>query len=310
MSRTEREMNEYGKRVLSPLQPVPPTDPEIMQAEKAKFLLKGEHLRNNLVPGFTGKKSGATDVHSGGRRGWASLPIYKALWVAVLLLVLLAASSLTVYAAQSSLPGDALYAIKSVSEDIRLSLTFTPQAKLNLTMDYTTKRVGEIQSLVRQGKSLPDQTSQRYLQELEDELQLAAQMNDQAMQTALLMIKVKAEDQGMTVEELIARLPNRASPAIIRLQERLLEQIQLSTIGESNPQAFRTEIQEREHGRHGPRKPSASDQPASLSTEESATGIPSLQSTKDVMDQGTAQPEHVKPGNGNHNPNPTHTPKP
>jgi hypothetical protein len=309
MTRADAEMDDYAKSMLSPLRPVPFADPKMVKEEKAKFLLQGENLRNNLNPSLVEKKLRRVDRYTERRRRWLALPIYKALFIVILVLVLLGASSFTVFAAQSSLPGDPLYPIKSVSEDIRISLAFSTQAKLNLTMDYTNQRVREIQGLATQGKSLPDQTSERYQHELEAELQLAAQMNDQAMQSALLQIKVHAENQGMTVEELIAHLPNQASPAILRLQERLQEQVQLSTIGEKNPQAFRQEIHEREHTHQAPNKQATSEAPASQDTEGAATPAYTLESPGNGMNQPTTQPGHGNPGNGNHNPNRSHTPK-
>ncbi len=310
MTRVERELDEYGKRILSPLQPVPPTDPRMMEEEKARFLLKGENLRNNMIPNLAEKKQVQAGRHAGRYSGFFSMPVFKALAIAVIVLVLVTASSITVFASQSSLPGDPLYTIKSISEDVRLSLTFSTEAKLDLTMDYTNHRVNEIQGLVTQGKSLPDQTSERYQRELEEELQLAAQLDDQQLHAALVQIKAQAESQGMTVEELIARLPNQASPAIIHLQERLREQVELSMIGEQNPQAFRREIHDREHGRQGPNQEATDDQQELLTTQGAITPAPSEENTGNGMSKPTEEPGHGNPGNGNHTPNPTHTPKP
>ncbi len=309
MTRSQRDMDEYAKRTLSPLKPVPSADPKMMADEKARFLANGENLRSSLIPMHTHGRRGEPHLSSDRKRGLFSQPISRALVVVLLVLLFVGASSLTVYAAQASLPGDPLYTVKSASEDIRLSLTLSDEARLNLTMDYTNHRVDEIQTLVSQGKSLPGQASERYQHELDEELQLAAQMNDQAMQSALLKIKAQAEGQGMTMDELIAHLPNPALPAFIRLQERLEEQVQLSTIGEKNPQAFRKEIQAREHNRHGPKKQATTEQSEFLST-ESATSIPSVETPGSGMDESTKMPDHRNPGNGNHTPNPTHTPKP
>ncbi len=310
MTRVERELDEYGKRILSPLQAAPPSDPRMMAEEKARFLLKGEDLRNNLIPKLAEKQQKQTDRQDGRYRGFFSTPIYKALAIAVIVLVLITASSITVFAAQSSLPGDPLYTIKSISEDIRLSLTFSTEDKLDLTLDYANHRVDEIQGLVSQGKSLPEQTSERYQRELEQELELAAQLDDQQLQSALIQIKAQAESQGMTVEELITHLPNQASPAIMRLQERLREQVQLSTIGEQNPQAFRKEIHAREHGRQGPRQQATEDEQELFTTQGAITPAPDEENTGNGMGKPTGEPGQSNPGNGNHTPNPTHTPKP
>ncbi len=312
MTKAEREVDEIGKRLLAPLRAVPPPDPKVMSDEKSKFLLKAENLRKDLLLNVRNVNPREAVQHPALRRRLFSLSVYKVLGIAVVVLALLAASSLTVYAAQSSLPGEPLYSIKSLGEDIRLTLTISTEAKLNLTMEYANRRLAEIQSLALHGKSLTDQTSARYQQELEDELELASQMNDRQMQLALGQIKAQAEAQGMTLEELIASLPNQASPAIANLQEQFEEQVQLSEIGEKNPQAFRKEIQERAQNRHGPKKGPTSEQDELLPGMASATPLPNGENNgnKNGLKGSTTPPGHGTPGGGSRLPNPTHTPKP
>jgi hypothetical protein len=84
------------------------------------------------------------------------MPVMKALVGTLIALVILIGSSLTVYASQGSLPGESLYLIKSWSEDVRLSFATSPQTKLNLTLDFTDRRMDEINSLVESGKTFPE----------------------------------------------------------------------------------------------------------------------------------------------------------
>jgi hypothetical protein len=243
--------------------------------------------------------------------------------VAVLLavLVLLSGSSFTVYAAQSSLPGEPLYAIKSWSEDVRLSMTLSTKAKLNLTLDYTNRRVAEISELLAGGKVLNDQTPDRFQQELDNALQFAAQLDNTQIQNALGQIKSHAENQGMKMEELINTLPSQAKPAMIRLQARLAEQIQLSTFGESNPQAFRMQIRERLQKRLGPNQSPTISQPESTSPYLIVTPMDGQNGSDNGnnMNQPTDVPGHGGTGNGkgqstlenrNIEPDPIRTPKP
>ena len=318
MTKVENELDEYGKKVLAPLRLVPPMDLNEITAKKAKFLLQGENLRQDLLIKLD-QRSKQGGHKPGALREKLSISIFKALVITLLVLVFIAGSSFTVYASQSSLPGEPLYTVKSLSEDVRLSFTFSKQAKLNLTLDYTTRRIGEIRSLVSAGKSVPEQSSDRYQMELEDALQLAAQMNDQQLVPALNEIKISAEDQGMSVDELISGLPEHASPAIVHLQQRIREQVQLSTIGEKDPQVFRSEIRGREHNRHGPKQSPTSELPGGLPIIATVYPMPSEADYGggDGMEQTTQAPDHSNqgkgqsqstPGNGNHSPGPTQTP--
>lgn len=319
MSESEEELNKLGKRVLSSLRSVDPLDPSIAAEERAKFLLQAEQMRSDALHIITGDKHKKAEHRINIFRRDLPIPLFRAVIVVMVVLFLLIGSSVTVFAAQSSLPGDPLYAIKSFSEDVRLTMALTPQSKLDLTLTYTNQRMSEINNLSSIGKELPVAITERYQQELERALELAAQMNDQQMQTALVQIKNMAEKQGMTMEELLAGLPEQASPAIIRLRERLQEQVMLSSFGESDPQAFRNEMRERHQIQQEMKHSSNSD-----STEESPmtgqnTSMPGQEDNSTEMTQPTQMPGHkgpsndqqqTMPGNGNHGPVATHTPKP
>ncbi len=319
MTRQENELDKFGKLALDPLRRAPALDPEVCAMEKAKFLAHGENMRHSLIPGLNERRQ---NHHGRPRRltpGILSFPLYRALAIGLVLLVLVAGSTFTVYAAQGSLPGEPLYSIKSASEDVRMAVTISPEAKLNLTLDYTNHRLSEIQTLVSSGQSLTAQTSDRYQNELEEALQLAAQLDDKHIEIALTQIRNQAEKQGLTLQELIDRLPNQASPAIIRLEERLEEQVQLSSIGEKNPQAFRDEIKLRARNRHGPKNstdetgetPVLGTQmpypPTGNGNNENFENQPTNEPNHGNSGNGQGQPS---PGNGNHGPNPTHTPRP
>jgi hypothetical protein len=319
MNHSDEELNKFGKRILSPLSQVDPLDPASIAQERAKFLVQVEHLRTDLplvINNETEKQSNREDrIYLRKQR----MPLFRALIAVLVVVILLAGSSATVFAAQNSLPGEPLYAIKSLSEDVRFAVALNPQTKLDLTLTYTNRRAEEISSLVANGEELPAQTSNRYQLELEQALDLAAQMNDQQMQAALIQIRNGAEKQGMTMQELLAKLPEQASPAILRLQERLQEQVILSSFGESDPQAFRNEIRERQKIRQSLKHSTEPEQTEEIPLIADNTPMPGQDNDGIEMGQPTQIPGHngqgnsqdeTLPGNGNHGPGPTHSPKP
>lgn len=115
---------------------------------------------------------------------------------------------------------------------------------------------------------------------------------------------------------MIAHQPNRALPAMLRLEERLREQVQLSAAGENNPQEFRLQVRERAENRQGP-KASPTDKQPNSSTEPATPIPPSDNGNKNGGNKPTNQPGHGnqnngqgqdKPGNDSHGSKPT--PKP
>jgi hypothetical protein len=326
--------DEYGKRVLAPLEAAPPIDPQIAASEKARFLIQGDELRVGYVP-RTGSVDRQRDHGISTRLlRKPNLSLLKGLVAALIVLIILIGSSLTVYAAQDRLPGESLYPLKVISEDIRLSLTHSPQAKLDMTLNFTNRRVDEITQCLETGNPLPVLASDRLQGELESALQLAAQMEDKQMQNALSEIKGHAESQGMTIEELITQLPEQAEPAMVHLQERLREQVTLSTIGENDPQTYRLEVRERQRRHSGIHNPtSTNNDNASTPAGSSSTPLPTEagEDLENGMEQptlphghgetnpgqdnpnsgnGNHGPDNPNPGNGNHGPNQSHTPKP
>jgi hypothetical protein len=87
--------------------------------------------------------------------------------------------------------------------------------------------MGEIENMISSGKNLSNQASDRFNRQMESALFLVTEMDDVQMHAALARIKQQAGKQGMTIEELIDRLPEQAKPAIVHLQQRQ-EQVELN----------------------------------------------------------------------------------
>ncbi len=298
MTKSDAEFDEFGKLTLNPLREVPRMGENVAGQEKAHFLETVEKLSQRpTMRRTTPTREQGVGIMSFLRQVVAT-PLSKIVAAILILMVLLAGSSFTVLAAQNSLPGDLLYAVKSWGEDIRLSLTGSKQEKLDLILNYTNRRAGEISQLTAKGGSLPEQVSARYQGELDSALQLAVEMDDTQMQKALGQIKKQAEIQGMTLEELLSMLPSQAEPAIIHLQERLREQINLTTFGEKNPQAFRDEVRQRQHGHPGAgKKTPEAEAGTPLATEDTQNHQPGEKpgNNDNGKQQSTQAPGHNKP---------------
>ena len=61
----------------------------------------------------------------------------------------------TVYAAQDALPNDALYTLKTATEDLRLAFALDPQSELDLLLNYSDRRMSEVLALSKAGEAIP-----------------------------------------------------------------------------------------------------------------------------------------------------------
>ncbi|RPI81527.1 MAG: hypothetical protein EHM41_20455 [Chloroflexi bacterium] len=79
-------------------------------------------------------------------------PIRTIILIAAIAVLFLGAISITSVAAQSSIPGDALYPVKSTIEQTRLSFSRDAGVRAQLRMSYAEQRLDEIASLIEEGR--------------------------------------------------------------------------------------------------------------------------------------------------------------
>ena len=93
-------------------------------------------------------------IHAPKRRTW-SLPLFAPRWAAVaaaLVVAVMVGGSGTVFAAGYSVPGDALYPVKQVREEVQLWLTWSPEAKVEMYTSLVNQRANEIRALAAAGR--------------------------------------------------------------------------------------------------------------------------------------------------------------
>ncbi len=157
----------------------------------------------------------------------------------------------TVYAAQDSMPNDALYGVKLLSEDVRLGLAGSTAEKIDLLLEFADRRNEEILAFARQNAEqnageLTENTMgplvRRYQEQVFNAMELASQLDDEAMSSTLAVIGVHIRkhdrDQLMTR----TKIPEGVEPAMVRLEAVRRLQIGLSELGITDPLAFRNQL--------------------------------------------------------------------
>jgi len=173
-------MNVYRERFdpdiekkLSSLEDVPERDPAAAARGRARFLAEARSLTRPIQGGESARNSWLSALvaaFAGKRRVHAFAVVAS---ITLVLVMLLGGTSATVYAAQGSMPGQLLYGVKLLSEDLRLSLTSNPQAELMLLSELVNRRVEEINFLVAAGDEVPDALADRLEGQLDQALHIA-----------------------------------------------------------------------------------------------------------------------------------------
>jgi hypothetical protein len=125
------------------------------------------------------------------------------------------------YAAQETIPGDALYGVKRGIETARWSLTENPQSRAALLSNLAAERMREVQGLVEAGReALLAPTLGDYEQTL-DQLQAVADALPESMRTQVLsQATARVQQHQQVLERLLEQVPSQAAPAIQQAIER------------------------------------------------------------------------------------------
>jgi len=163
--------------------------------------------------------------------------------ILVMISLLFGGAGATVYAAQDSLPNDALYPVKTVSEDVSLSLAAGQQAKLAKVLMLQNRRVGEVEELVGNGEQVPQQVQVRLETQLNYALKLAASMEGEQMRQALEQIRANNQVLAQVMTMLQVNKPDEAQSTMTQLQEMIRNQNRLVELGLDEPLKFQQMLQ-------------------------------------------------------------------
>ncbi len=232
------ELESNLKNKFENLKQVPDRNPQVVANGKANFLRQAAALKanqhqkgwiNNLFPFIS------INVNSPKLR-----PIMA---VILVIAILLGGTATTVYAAQSSLPDQTLYKVKTWSEDLLLAVTRSPQTQLDQNLIFADRRIMEMVSMHATDSPIPHQVQTRLQTELNRALELAAGMDDQQMIMELERISIRAEVQLQMVSTLMAGDPNSPDPVMAMVRTSLQQQLKLTNQGMSDAQGFRKQVQ-------------------------------------------------------------------
>lgn len=164
----------------------------------------------------------------------------------VTITLLFGGAGATVYAAQASGPADFLYPVKTLGEDMRLGLTSDNQNQLNLALEYTNRRVGEILDAVSNAEPVSEKAVLRYQEQLSMALNIASGMDDREMDQALLQLRDQIQKQDRIMEKLQTQVPDQAEPLMAQIRDMIRSQLRLVESGLENPAVFRQQLREQE----------------------------------------------------------------
>lgn len=135
--------------------------------------------------------------------------------VLVGLVVIGAAGGSVVYAAQSSLPGDTLYPVKTGVENLQLALTTNPVAKANLHLKLAQQRINEVTEQVKLDRHFDSQTLDTVKQQLNSAVsELSESKDTKAVDKILSRMSADTLNQQLELEQALTNVPASSQPVL------------------------------------------------------------------------------------------------
>jgi len=300
---------------LESLRPVRPRRTEKAGQGRAAFLAQAHELRQQVPSSpvtpaaaptgrFTGWPATLLRRFRAPGSGVQRWPLLKpALAMLAALVLVFASAALTASAAQSSLPGEGLYAVKLLTEDLRLSLAPSAQARLELALAFSDRRVNELAGGRPVDPALSAALEARWEQQLDQGMQAAAGLGDGELPAALQQLQAGLQQQERTLQQLGQQAA--AAQAAEQARQRLQAYLGLVAAGRQDPQQFRRQWQAmlRQHSRPAPQQ--TSPQPETpAETEPPGPGATAVEETPQPGGSGPGQTPGRPPAGELHGPTP------
>jgi len=305
--REEEWMQEklLGLRDMSGLE----RSPEAEKAGRARFLSEAAVLRQALPVSHSSGQSlwGTLRSFISGKQ--TRLAFYAATALCVVLGLMLASGGTVVFASQGSQPGQALYPVKLISENVRLGLAADPQSQFQLNLEFAGRRLDEIDKLVQAGQDPSTQVSDRLQNELNAALDSAANLDSTGSVKALENLQANLLQHQNQLLKLQSQANPHAAANYTRVVEMLQQKVNLAEQGIKDPQSIHQLLkQQKEQDKQLSRATPTPTPPAALnnavSTGTSTPAAPAATSAADEQKNNPGQCNNQnKSNNGNGNGN-------
>lgn len=186
----ELQPHREALRALKGLEQVPGLDAERAHLMRQQYLDQVDSIKPAVSPSQNRRLNGWSSIFRKERS-----PMFAMARIITIAAILLGGTAGTAFAAQGSLPDQALYPVKTLIEDIRLDLTSDPQAEFDLLMRFIEQRFAEIQTMVENGEPVGEVVQLRLQNQLQAAFRNAAELEEPAFLQAMEKIRARSQVQ-------------------------------------------------------------------------------------------------------------------
>jgi Domain of unknown function (DUF5667)/Domain of unknown function (DUF5666) len=214
------------KELLDLLKETPPRDPEAEARGQAKFLAEVDELFSEPTRPIASRME--IPVPEEKRSGWLfnlasmrpRLAFTSLMAILAIVLLFFGGAGATAFAAQGSLPGDALYSLKTSIEatQVRLARDAARQAQLHL--DFAERRLDEIAALIAEGRfdsiDTATQEFEAHVQQAINALETVSAGDPQRAKALAIQISSALSRYSQILRDMLAKVPDPVKPVMER----------------------------------------------------------------------------------------------
>lgn len=223
---SEQPIDPELDRRLQQLRAVPPRNPEAAASGRAKFIAEVDEMAKEQGFSNHNQFTGGNRFYQRWKEKWnMASPRFRTVFSLVAAIVLVAVflfggAGITAYAAQSALPGDALYGVKTGVEQTRVSLAGDAADRAQLSLAFAERRLDEIARLIANGRysdiAQAVEEYEQYVQQAIAELGTVAAGDATRAQELTAQVAVLLKRYAETLTGMIGALPDTARGEVER----------------------------------------------------------------------------------------------
>jgi hypothetical protein len=216
---------------------------------------------------------------------------YKALAAVLAVVVAIAGMGGGVVLAADALPGDFLYPVKLLSEDVRLALTSGPSARAELGMAFVDLRVQEMTRLAQQGEEVRQAEVDRMTRQMEQVMVEIAKSQPEEAPALLSRLIERTRLHQQVLEDELTEMHTRLWEAV-----QLMERTRLNA--ENDPQYLEYQHQNRYQGEQGEQGEGEQTQEQNQNSYQGEQGAQGTGQQTQEQNQNSYQGEQGAQGDG------------
>lgn len=239
MLKPER-MDEEIKALLAGLKSTPERSAEKAAIGRAAFVRQAEEIKKGVTAATVSRHIGWKRFFKENSRR-KETPKMATAFLNILLAItlVLGGGGFAAVSAQSTMPDDALYPVKTLTEGVQETFTFNAEAKFQLALKLTEKRFEELKKMLELKSPAMIKAENRYMGQVAKAYGSLEQVPAAKQAGAQAQLQTRLQTQLQALEALQQKLGG--DPVLLRsremLQERLRIEDSLGPLGPNSPEA-------------------------------------------------------------------------